>query len=159
MDCKGEHWKASCTGGRCTLKCPSNSKTCNLICTVGPCKAVRPPSTPVTTVPPTNPQSTTPRNPSNPVQTCVRPQGASCRLTCPRRPNYSSCVQNCNKGNGSFFLKQFFASSQFLLSDFSGKRWKLYFKILVTCFSVPYTKQKGNKSPSCFYGLRTPWPC
>lgn len=104
MDCKGEHCKASCTGGGCTLKCPSNSKTCKLRCTVGPCKTIRQPSTALTTVPPTSPQPTSPRNPRNPLQTCSRPQGG-CRLTCPSRPNYSSCVQNCNGGKGSFSLK------------------------------------------------------
>ena len=104
MDCKGEHCKASCTGRGCTLKCPSNSKTCKLKCTVGPCKTIRSPSTALTTVPPTNPQPTTPRNPYNPLQTCSSPQGG-CKLRCPRRSNYSSYVQNCTRGKGSFALK------------------------------------------------------
>lgn len=97
MDCRGEHCKASCTRGRCTLKCPANTKTCNLRCTVGPCETIRLPRTELTTVTPTNPQPTTPRNPSTTFQTCAKPQGG-CRLTCPTRPTNSSCVRNCNRG-------------------------------------------------------------
>lgn len=90
IDCKGEHCKASCAGGRCTLKCPANAKTCNLRCTGGLWRTIRPPRTALTTVTPTNPQPTIPHNQLNTFQTCANLQGG-CRLTCPRRSNYSSC--------------------------------------------------------------------
>lgn len=121
LDCRGEHCKASCTGGRCTLKCPANAKTCNLRCTVGPCKTIRPPTTALTTVPPKNPLPTTPRNPSYRIQTCARPKGG-CRFTCPRRPNYSLCVQNCNTGKWSFFFKIILIVLVFTIQMFLRKK-------------------------------------
>ena len=122
MDYKGEHCIANCTGGRSTLKCPASAKTCNLRCTGGLCRTIRPRRTDLTTVTPTNPQPTTPHNQLNTFQTCANLQGG-CILTCPRRSNYSSCQQNCNRGKWSFFLKEFFIFPVLSLTLFANNKW------------------------------------
>ena len=83
-----------------------------------------------TTVSPTNSRPATPPNPPNPFQTCARPQGG-CSLTCPRRPNYSSCVQQCNRGKESFFLNMIFHHFSFTSYKRKNKDPMKYIMILL----------------------------